>query len=53
MAIFKRMLSEIATSGGQGTSEKALEDYVKVSLGLFAPRFDEDFEVNVADKITC
>ena len=27
-------------------------DYVKVSIGLFAPRYDEDFNMTIADSIT-
>jgi ATP-dependent DNA ligase len=29
-----------------------LKDYVRVSIGLFAPRFDETFEVNIAEQLT-
>jgi len=29
-----------------------LKDYVRLSIGLFAPRFDENFEVNIAEQLT-
>ena len=32
--------------------DQALKDYVRVSIGLFAPRFDETFEVNIAEQLT-
>lgn len=32
--------------------DHALKDYVRVSIGLFAPRFDESFEVNIAEQLT-
>ena len=32
--------------------DQALKDYVRVSIGLFAPRYDESFEVNIAEQLT-
>lgn len=29
--------------------DQALKDYVRISIGLFAPRYDETFEVNIAE----
>lgn len=29
-----------------------MKDYVRVSIGLFAPRYDESFEVNIAEQLT-
>ena len=32
--------------------DMALKDYVRVAINLFAPRFDEDFDLNVAGQLT-
>ena len=37
------------TSNDISDFDQALKDYVRVSIGLFAPRFDETFEVNIAE----
>jgi hypothetical protein len=36
----------------QNDLDQALKDYVRVSIGLFAPRFDETFEMNIAEQLT-
>ena len=28
--------------------DMALKDYVRIAINLFAPRFDEDFDLNIA-----
>jgi hypothetical protein len=33
-------------------SQKQMVDYVKVSIGLFAPRYDEEFNMTVASQNT-
>ena len=32
--------------------DMALKDYVRIALNLFAPRFDEEFDLNVAGQLT-
>ena len=32
--------------------DMALKDYVRIAINLFAPRFDEDFDLNVAGQLT-
>ena len=32
--------------------DQALKDFVRVSINLFAPRLEEDFELQIAENIT-
>lgn len=33
------------------SDEEALRDFVRVSMGLFQPRYNEDFEINIAESM--
>jgi len=43
-AVFKRMMLEM--------SQQEMIDYVKVTLGLFRPRTDQNFDLSIAESIT-